>query len=262
MNRSLGMIIKLEDQIVIYNLGVVDSTQIIAKREILKLDTMQWYLWNATAQTSGQGRQCRSWLSPPNLSTYTTYGFCIPSSQKVEIFCVSQVAAYSTIETLIEFGIKDAKLKWPNDVLIDGKKISGSLVEVIQYNSNTNAILIGASINVNIPLADFHIIDQPATSMKALTNTQYDIPQVTKVFSKHLRHNIEIFFEEGFERFAMQINKKLHTFDGKIVSLRNDFGTYSGTIEGIDKEGALRLSGCPEIPHYNGTILKAKDLKD
>lgn len=254
--------IKLEDQIIIYNLGVVDSTQIIAQREILNLDTAQWYLWSATAQTSGQGRQGRAWFSPPNLSTYTTYGFCIPSSKKVEIFCISQITAYSTIETLIEFGIEDPKLKWPNDVLINGAKISGALVEVMQYDCKTNAILIGASINVNTPIADFHIIEQPATSMIALTNIHYDISQVIKVFSKHLRHNIEIFLVEGFEKFATQINKKLHTFDGKIVSLQNDFGTYSGKIEGIDKEGALRLSSCPEIPHYNGTILKEKNLKD
>ncbi len=248
-----------EKQIHHYKLGVVDSTQLIAKREILKLDSNQWYLWSATAQTGGYGRQGRSWFSPPNVNTYTTYGFCIPKSTKFEIFSISQVAAYSVVETLITFGIKYAKLKWPNDVLVHGKKISGALVEVTRYDCNINAILVGISINVNTLVNDLSLIEQPATSMKALTNNQYSISEVIEVFSRHLRRNVEKFIEEGFEEFCAKINEILYTFDGKTIALKNDFATYLGKIEKIDENGALRLSSCLDIPHYNGTILKEKN---
>ena len=242
-------------------LGLVDSTQIVAKREILTLSLHQWYMWSAQGQTGGYGRRGRCWFSPMHANMYVTYGFFLKKSGNVEISCISQTAAYSAIETLEELEIKNIAFKWPNDVLVNQKKISGSLVEVLQYDGETNAILLGVGINVNSSTRELSIIDQPATSISIATGETYEVLAIIDIFSKKLYHNMQEVFLKGFGDINAKINNKLHRFNGDRVVLQNEDKYFSGKIESVGMKGELLLSECPERSHYNGTLLKGNLLK-
>jgi BirA family transcriptional regulator, biotin operon repressor / biotin---[acetyl-CoA-carboxylase] ligase len=242
-------------------LALVDSTQLVAKSEILKLSPQKWYMWSAQGQTRGYGRRGRCWFSPMHSNMYVTYGFCLKKSTNIELSCISQTAGYCVIETLEQLGINDTAFKWPNDVLVNQKKISGALVEVIQYDSETHAILLGVGININSNEKELSIIDQPATSISIVTEKKYEIFEIIDIFSKHLRHNVEELILKGFGGINAKINNKLHTFKGETVVLQNECNYYSGKVESIGMKGELLLSDCKEKAHYNGTILKGEALK-
>jgi BirA family biotin operon repressor/biotin-[acetyl-CoA-carboxylase] ligase len=239
-------------------LDIVDSTQLIAKRQICSLNTDQWYLWTAKGQTAGLGRENRCWLSPKDVNVYATYGFFINCKNSFAEFCISQVAAYAVLETLMNFGIEDITIKWPNDVLVEGKKLSGTLVDVLQYSEKKNAILIGIGVNVNATLKDLDGIDQACTSMTLSTKQNYSIEEVVKTLSAKLHTNISKWLNEGFAAFHDKINEKLYKFEGESIILLNGNEHYCGPIECIGLKGELRLSTCAEIPHYNGKILRQK----
>ncbi len=245
-----------------YKLGVIDSTQIVAKREILTLSPKHWHMWSARGMTAGQGTNGRCWFSPVDTNMYVTYGFFLPKATNLEIACISQVAGYSVIQILEKFGIANTALKWPNDVLVNQKKISGVLAEVLQYDNNTNALVLGVAININSTETDLSIIDQPATSMHALTGNTYNISEIIDIFSQYLICNVEKLILSGFAQMQSKINDKLYTFNKSTVILRNEFGYYSGTIEGVGMKGELLLANCRERSHYNGHILKGQELKE
>jgi len=129
------------------HLDSIDSTNEFAKRFFKKLKNRTLIL--ADEQTEGKGRFQRKWFSPKNEALY--FSLILKKIRKTEnlpfINLISALAIFDAIEEIT--GLK-ADLKWPNDIYLNKKKLSGILIESIFKTSRLSGIIIGVGVNVNI----------------------------------------------------------------------------------------------------------------
>lgn len=116
-------------------------------------------------QHAGRGRRGRSWVSPyaRNLAFSFAHRSQKPLSELGGLSCVVGIA---TVDALTEAGVSDLKLKWPNDLWVNGKKLAGILVELASKGPNT-LVVIGIGINMALTRQERSLIDQPVTDLNS-----------------------------------------------------------------------------------------------
>lgn len=142
MNRTKGFLRECQ---IIY-LESVDSTQEEAKRLYRMGKLYDKTLILAEEQTSGRGRHGRKWFSPKGKGLWFTFAFK-PELKGSELNLVSLAASLAVVKVLEELGLK-ASVKWPNDVLLSGKKVCGILTEGLFEGEKMKYCLLGVGLNL------------------------------------------------------------------------------------------------------------------
>lgn len=127
----------------------LDSTSARA-RQLAEAGAADGTLVVADRQTSGRGRQGRAWFSPPGRNLYATWLLRpagLPLTHAPALSLGAAVALAQAIETTT--GLR-AKLKWPNDVLLNGRKCAGILPELATHAERVDYVLLGVGVNVNV----------------------------------------------------------------------------------------------------------------
>ena len=132
-------------------------------------------------------------------------------------------------------------LKWPNDVLANGKKLAGILIEIQAESHGVCHVIIGIGINVNIKTASKKEINQPWTSLHELTNQYQDRNKLTASLIKSLLNYLKEFDEQDLRYFIPQWKKRDCLFQ-KTVHLKSNEITFSGIGSGINEQGQLILT--------------------
>jgi len=183
----------------------------------------------SNAQTGGRGRLRRPWLSPPDVNIYCSIVLKNLTDQPAML---TVLAALAALETIRKYNIP-AQLKWPNDVLVNGRKICGILAE-----TNARALVLGIGMNVNISAESLKELDRPATSMLAETGQIFDREKVLQ----ELLENFFVFYErvlaEGFASLVKIWQNELQII-GKQVRVQTAQKDFGGTVSGIVDDGAL-----------------------
>ncbi|MDE3056028.1 MAG: biotin--[acetyl-CoA-carboxylase] ligase [Verrucomicrobiota bacterium] len=176
------------------HLHQVDSTQEYAKKHYLLFPHDQIVVIYADEQTAGRGTFQKPWHSPVG-NLYATFAFRLPIPFPRLPF-LAQCAAQSVAACLIAEGVYPT-VKWPNDLLLNGKKVAGVLCEVIQEPSFI-AAFVGIGVNLNMESGDLSKVNQPATSLKEETGREWDR---------------DVFLEKLYEQFCSDLRsffKELH----------------------------------------------------
>lgn len=215
----------------------IDSTNTWAKSNARNLDPEQFTCITALEQTAGHGRFMRKWLSPRGQNIYATLFFGIPKENSY-LSNLGQVLAYSCALVLKEKGFP-AQIKWPNDILIDGKKIAGILSEAVTLPSYIGMAL-GIGINVNMTEELLSTINQPATSLAQLSQTTWKLEQVLEPLLQQFLGDLEKLKKKGFSSFHTEFNKLL-AHKGKEISCHDGTKVVKGICQAITKEGHLEL---------------------
>lgn len=220
-----------------HHFKLIGSTNTWAKQHAAEFDRNAITLVTADSQTSGRGRLGRRWLSPPNLNVYATY--CVFLAQhRPDIGNLPQVAALSVAQILSAMGLKPL-LKWPNDVLVAGKKICGVLSEAIGLPDST-CLLIGIGLNVNMDPKVLSTIDQPVTSLLVETHRHYEVLEVLHLLTHRFAANIREFSSAGFASF-LPLYRSLIYIPHHPITVGSPQSACSGTIHSIADDGSLRL---------------------
>jgi BirA family biotin operon repressor/biotin-[acetyl-CoA-carboxylase] ligase len=145
-----------------------DSTMDDARRMLERFRLTNGALLLAESQTAGRGRAGRSWVSPPDVNLYFTI-ILTPAPEDVR--CLPYVTPLAVALAVEEVAAARGSqlgpdLKWPNDVLLDGKKIAGVLIETTSLSDGRLVALVGVGINVNLDVAAYPEIVEIATSLK------------------------------------------------------------------------------------------------
>ena len=222
-------------------LDTVDSTNKFAKEHLAELKDKT--IVYSALQTAGRGRMQRKWNSNSGDNIYASI-VLKPSSELKEIYSnLTQYLSLVLAEVIEDYNIYP-QIKWPNDVRIDGKKISGILAESVIEKNELKGIILGFGVNLNCKKEDIEKIDQPATSLNLETGMEIDREIfLKKVVDKFcLRYNK--FIEEGFLlirddylRRAEFLNKTVtvKVFDKDIIGIVKDV-TEAGALKLIDKD--------------------------
>jgi BirA family biotin operon repressor/biotin-[acetyl-CoA-carboxylase] ligase len=218
----------------IYRFDILDSTNTFLKKNS---DTLPDYTVILTDnQTAGRGRFSRIWSSAANKDC--TFSLLVPLAPLAIPFWqnIPQIAALAITEVLADYGIF-AAIKWPNDVLVAGKKICGILCETITSAHRPCAIL-GIGLNVNSSAEHHTMITQPVTSLSLELHKEID----TEALVPHVLDTVLAAFTtlstKGFDGFIDDFSRLL-MYKNEIQTIIDGQRRYVGRIQGINSDGTL-----------------------
>ncbi len=192
----------------------------------------------ADEQTAGRGQRGRTWHSPPNAAVYLTLIW--PSTRRMDtLIGLSLALGLAVRSTLAEVGIM-AELKWPNDVLVDGRKIAGVLVDIVSSSTGSTPI-IGIGLNLDLHPDDARQIDQATTDLRThLSN----LPSRSEMAGRLLRAvgaRLQDFEQVGFAPM-MKEWQAADALVGTEVEWSVGDSTQRARVLGIDALGRLRAA--------------------
>lgn len=214
--------------------------------------TNEWILQNipqlkkgdlclAEYQTGGRGRRGRQWVSPfAGQMMFSVYWTLEPQKS---------IEGLSLVVGLAIAEILDAKVKWPNDVLLDEKKLSGILVEIANYKNGLLNLVIGVGINVSLPTQAE--ISQPYAELCSI-DPNVDRQKLLPELIKHLYTRLERFEKEGIDEEFQQAWLTHNAFSRAEVKVITEQGEIFGIEQGIDDHGYLQVLCGKELKIFNG----------
>ena len=224
----------------------LDSTNLEAKR-LLKLEKPVWVL--TKLQTHGRGRQNKKWIS--DVDNFTASLLYFPDDPLAQFPFRSYVAGLALFDTVTFFGIKNKNLilKWPNDLLLNNKKLGGILLEsIFQEKQIKPALIVGFGVN----LVSFPIKEQlkntkiEATSLAENLKTVPDSKAFLKVLNKNYRNWENYLSTHGFKSLKAHFLKKTISV-GQGLTIRSAREVVEGSFVGINNEGSLLLQSGDNI---------------
>lgn len=224
-------------KLITIHLDSIDSTNTYAKENCHQFETGVITRITADEQSHGRGRFKRTWVSPKGMNIYLTYFFTLKKNP-MEVNNLAQILCLSIAKLLSHEGLSP-QIKWPNDVLINKKKISGILCETIDLDEEFGVVL-GTGINVNMPQELLEQIDQPATSLLAETGKEHDRTSLIEALDKHFLNDFSLYKQEGFKPFYMSYDALL-THKGMPITLSQNGKTLSGTLHSLNPDGRINL---------------------
>ena len=191
----------------------------------------------ADAQTAGKGRRGRGWESPAGENIYMSILLrpdCVPDRAPM----LTLVMAYSVAEVLRELGFADVQIKWPNDLVLSGKKICGILTEMQLKEAAIDYVVVGVGINVNTSKFPQEL-KETATSLYLESNRILDrekiVESVVDYFDKAYRQFIEVqdlsFLREAYNSMLVNVGREV-----RVLEPGNEYTAYA---QGINSEGEL-----------------------
>lgn len=217
----------------------LDSTNVLAFRQALAGEA-EGVSVVAESQDRGKGRLGRRWSSPMGKNIYLSVILrpAIHPSIVYPITFLSSLAVSDTIEGLA--GVT-ATLKWPNDVLVRGRKISGTLIELSTEADMVRFVVIGIGLNVNMAPEDMDgEIRATATSLFMETKKTYERSRVCGILLSNLERYYDLFKKEG-ARTICEIWEERARIRGKHLEINQMGEVFAGTAIGIDRDGAILL---------------------
>ena len=200
----------------------------------------------ADEQTAGRGRRDRAWHSAPGEGLYLSL-LLRPPKFAMKIPLLSLMSAVAVAETLLNFGVAGVDIKWPNDVLVNGRKLSGILIEAISKGTGSQLgetrVIVGIGVNLNhsSALSFPEELRQTATSLQLETGKAIDVD----VFRDRLLLTLAQWYErwkQGEENLILDSWQRLSSYSrGLQVVVTLDHEQVMGTTAGINEDGALLL---------------------
>jgi BirA family biotin operon repressor/biotin-[acetyl-CoA-carboxylase] ligase len=219
-----------------YKIGSTNTAAMAAAAE----GAPEGSVYLAEEQTAGRGRGANSWQSPRSSGIYCSVIVrpALPPSEVLVLSLAAGLAVCSAIEQ-VDSRVS-ADLKWPNDVLIDGKKVCGILTEMNAEATRVRYIVVGVGINVN--QASFPK-DLPATSLRLVTGSEWSRVELVTALLKSLDREYRQLLE-GREAQASILRRFVENsswVQGKNVRIEENGAAFEGTTEGLDPRGFLQV---------------------
>ena len=233
----------------IFFLDEVDSTN----AWILRQAETEGLCCIANHQVAGKGRQGRKWKDGKGGSILMSMGWQMDTEHASG---VSLVAGLAAIRSLQESGIEGVQLKWPNDILFDGKKLGGILVE-----KTGSKIVVGLGMNFHLKESLALGIEQPWTDICSL-GVPCDANQLLAAILRNMGEMVTDCLIRGFSGYMNHWNS-LDAFRGCLTEVRMNKQILVGVEQGVDESGALRIQtdeGLKSV--YSGDVsLRRKQLQ-
>ncbi len=188
-------------------------------------------------QTDGRGRQKRKWLSPKGVNIYASLVYKPHGMSSTKSIKLMFAASIAIVEALSDFGIENAKIKWPNDIIINSKKIAGVLVETKSESGILKSCVIGFGVNANIENVPDEI-KQSATSIYLELHQKIDRAQLLANILYYIENLVRL-IEFDSDTDILKMWKQYDTTIGKNVFVISGNEKIKGIAKNIDENGFL-----------------------
>jgi BirA family biotin operon repressor/biotin-[acetyl-CoA-carboxylase] ligase len=212
----------------------------------------------AEVQTAGRGRRGRAWHAP--FGTSVCLSLSRPFRQLPSGFGgIGLVAGVAVANALAALGYHQVGLKWPNDLVADGAKLGGLLVESRGESGGAMRVVIGVGINWRLSAGALDgLVDQPYTHLAALPVSLPSRDAIVAQLLNALIVTLDEFSSVGFDAFRTRW-EACDVLRGRNVTVTLDRETVSGTAIGIDGEGALRVATADGERRFTGGEVSVRE---
>jgi len=192
----------------------------------------------AEYQQAGRGRRGRQWFSPFGSNLYLSMFWRLEQGPAAAMG-LSLVIGIVMAEVLQELGAKDVRVKWPNDLYLQDRKLAGILVELTGKTGDAANLVIGAGINLAMRLSDASVVNQGWINLQE-AGINIDRNALTAMLVNKLRRTLLDFERDGLAPF-LQRWAALDNFINRPVKLLIGDREVLGIARGIDQQGGLLL---------------------
>lgn len=232
----------------------VDSTQIIAKRMAME-GAAEGTVVIAEEQLKGRGRLNRHWHSPSSSGVWMSIILRpnIPIQKAPQLTLLTAVAI---VQGIIEATSLSSQIKWPNDILMSGKKVTGILTELVAESDRINSVIIGIGINVNQEKEDFpEELQEIATSLSLEAGKKFDRAVLIRSIFQKLEQLYKLYLTDGFQP-VKHLWEKYSVTIGRMVTAKTLTENIYGKALGITDDGVLLIEDEQRIIHqiFSGDI--------
>ena len=199
----------------------------------------------AETQKTGRGRLQRKWFSPYGKNLYLSV-VLRPKLHPSQVYPITFLSSLAVHDTLLSVGLQPA-LKWPNDVLVNGRKICGTLLELSTEADMVRFVVVGIGLNINMKRSEMSDeIRSKATSVLLETKNFYERARICGILLNSLEQYYHLLKKDGVKSLCNEWEEKAN-IRGKQMEILQGDSTFRGIAEGIDADGTLLLND-------NGTV--------
>jgi len=218
----------------IYYFQELPSTNIFAKQKTLEKAT-EGTLVVADTQTEGRGRKNRSWSSPYGGLWFSVILY--PNLPPERGMLITMAASVSVAQAIEETTNIKPVVKWPNDLLVNGKKICGILTELDAEIDKINYVIVGIGINVNNEINND--LKNKAVSLKEITNSSISRVNLLRAILKHFDKNYLHINNPDYIRKQWFAHSKIK---GKKIMITEGEKKITGVVQDVDESGCLIIN--------------------
>jgi BirA family biotin operon repressor/biotin-[acetyl-CoA-carboxylase] ligase len=209
----------------LYLFGEVDSTN-ARLTNLARAGARAGTVLLAEGQTAGRGRRGKVWFSPSGVNLYASV-LLRPGISASELGAFSLLGALALADAVKEFGVIPT-ITWPNDVLVDGKKLGASLVECGTRGEMVDYVVLGVGVNLNVDLSVLRAALGPtsafATSLAAVTGHDIDRNAFAGAYLNHLDRWAYVWETQGAEGITAAWRRRQDTPDARYVLTGDEAG--------------------------------------
>ncbi len=231
--KSIGKVIHYQDELESTNTtllelgekGASEGTVVIADR-----------------QTGGRGRLERSWISPAGTNLYISILFK-PEIVATDAPLFTLIASVALVEVIQRLGIENANIKWPNDIVIQGKKVAGVLTEMRPRREMVDFIVVGIGVNINMTRDEINLemgnVGRIATSIKENLGNDVERAKFAADLLLHLENWYQIFISKGRSAILTEWTNRWGDLNKRVSVTINENEQFEGSAVGVDEKGYL-----------------------
>ena len=239
----------------IIKVDAIKSTNSFVREFYEKNTDFQPICVSATHQTSGRGQRGAVWSSEAGKNL--TFSILYPTSsfRISQVFMMNALVSLSILNVLQEEQIPNLRLKWPNDIMAEKKKIGGILIENILQKDKVAATVIGIGLNVN----QLNLEGIPnATSLNAVTGKNFDLDSLLEKITEKIDQSLQNWSDLSSEELISAYENVLFRKDViSVFEIPQKATRLNGIIRGVTREGKLKV----EMENENIQQFDLKEIK-
>lgn len=249
----------------LFSLHVLESVDSTNQYLLDRLQPLQkgFSVCVSETQTAGRGRNDRVWQSPAGASVYLSTGYVLESGLMSQLSRLPLYCGAALAEWLTEHGVT-ARLKWPNDILSDGRKLAGLLIET-RLQGRAGLVVMGLGLNVDMPVEAMAQVDQPWTDLRQcllqvspeaghlLLNRNWLVAQLVDVLDRaygYWHEQNDEWFQSTWQQYDILQGQEVQVIAGQ--------DEYSARVCGLADDGALLLQLDGELRQVYAADVKLK----
>ncbi len=221
-------------------------------------EDLNWRVCMAEYQGQGRGRRGRTWESPFGSSLYFSMLWRLDGGLAA-LEGLSLAVGLAVLQTLESLGVQGLSLKWPNDILANGCKLSGVLLEINGDPTGDCEVVIGIGVNLLLGKEQREKVDQPVTDVYQLLNKSISKNKLAGCLIEQLATMLEVFREHGFSAFRDEWLRH-DAFAGQQVILSAGREVITGTASGVSTSGAVLIKNELGLTPYAGGEISLRKL--